>query len=196
MEKDINSLRHDIVFNATLRGQAFTFHSTWGLFSPTEIDEGSRLLLENLEIQPDDVCLDIGCGYGALGVPIAKFSPRGRVHMVDKDFIAVEYAKKNAAANGVKNCEIYLSNGFSAVPKEQKFDLIVSNLPAKTGKELFWILLEDARKHLASGGRIYVVTISGLREFIRRNFQEFFGNYEKVKQGRSYTVARATNFLS
>jgi 16S rRNA G1207 methylase RsmC len=59
------------------------------------------------------------------------------------------------------------------------------------GREFFWILLEDAKNHLKPGGRICVVTVSGLREFIKRNFQDIFGNYEKVKQGRNYTVGMA-----
>lgn len=188
---EIQELKRDIVFSAHLLGGEYTFRSTWGLFSPTEIDEGSKLLLEYLEIKPADVSLDIGCGYGALGVPMGKLSPQGEVHMVDKDFVAVEYAAQNAKLNGLKNCGTYLSNGFSQVP-DIKFDLIVSNLPAKVGRELLWIWLADAKTHLKPGGQIYVVTISGLREFIKRNFVECFGNYEKLKQGRAYTVARAT----
>lgn len=187
---EIQELKRDIVFKAQLPGGEYIFHSTWGLFCPTEIDEGSKLLLDHLEMGAEDVSLDIGCGYGALGVPMARLSPRGEVHMVDKDYVAVEYAAKNAELNGVKNCKTYLSNGFSNVP-DVKFDLIVSNLPAKVGRELLWIWLQDAKAHLKPGGRIYVVTISGLREFIKRNFMECFGDYEKVKQGRAYTVARA-----
>lgn len=141
MEKDIEKIRQDIVFDATLHGEACTFHSTWGLFSPTEIDEGSRLLIEHLTVRPDALSLDIGCGYGALGIPLAKLSPQGTVHMVDKDFVAVEYVKKNAALNRAPNCEIYLSNGFSKVPNIA-FDLIVSNLPAKVGRAL---LLQQLR---------------------------------------------------
>jgi 16S rRNA (guanine1207-N2)-methyltransferase len=190
MERDLEKIRQDIVFTAGLLGGDFTFRSTWGLFSPTEIDEGSRLLLDHVEIRPDSLSLDIGCGYGALGIPLARRSPAGVMHMIDKDFVAVEYAKKNAAANHVKNCEIYLSNGFGKVP-DIKFDLIVSNLPAKVGREFFWLLLHDAQARLAPHGEICVVTISGLREFIKRNFRETFGNYEKVKQGKNHIVLKA-----
>ena len=191
MEKDLEKIRRDVVFTSQLQGKEFTFHSTWGLFSPTEIDEGTKLLLDHIELQSNATIFDMGCGYGAIGIPLAKRSPNGRVDMVDKDFVAIEYAKKNAALNHVQNCKAYLSNGFSAVPSDQKYDLIVSNLPAKVGREFFWLLLHDAKAHLKPGGEIYVVTISGLREFIKRNFQEVFGNYEKVKQGKNYTVGKA-----
>ena len=72
-----------------------------------------------------------------------------------------------------------------------QFDQIVANLPANVGKEMLSIILHDARAHLKKGGRLTVVTIAGLRKFIRRNFEEVFGNYSKIKQGKTYTVATA-----
>lgn len=192
MRFDVAALKRDIVFPATLRGRAFTFHSTWGLFSPTAIDEGTQLLVESLTVGSEDHAIDIGCGYGAIGCAIAAAAPRGKTHMVDRDFVAVEYAQKNAVVNGLGNCETYASNGFCHVPSDVTFDLVVANLPAKVGRELLWIILTDARAHLRPGGSMVVVTISGLREFIKRNFRDVFGNYEKVKQGKRYTVGKAT----
>jgi 16S rRNA (guanine1207-N2)-methyltransferase len=183
-------LRRDVVHEAVLRGERLVFHSTWGLFSPREVDEGSRLLVEHLDISPEDDCLDLGCGYGVIGCCMARLAPRGRTLMVDKDFVAVDYAGANGARNGLGNAEAALSNGFSAVG-ERRFDLIASNLPAKVGKELLYLLLIDARAHLKPGGRLYVVTITGLRRFIERAMGEVFGNYDKVKQGKHYTVALA-----
>ena len=185
---DIKEIKKDIVFTETLRGFEFTFHSTWGLFSPRKIDEGSRLLINHLDIRSDDICLDIGCGYGAIGLVMAKLAPYGETYLVDKDYIALKYARKNARINTIDNCEILLSNGFSEV-KQRNFNIIASNLPAKVGKELLYIILSDAKKHLKKGGKLYIVTISGLREFIKRNLIALFGNYTKVKQGRSYTIA-------
>jgi len=191
MKYSIEELKRDIEFDAHLNGHAFRFVSTWGLFSPTQIDEGTRLLLEHVEVRSTDVILDIGCGYGVPGIPLAFQAEKGNVHMVDKDFVAVEYAKKNARLNGAENCAVYLSNGLSAVPKDIQFDTVVSNLPAKSGRELFDILLHDANERLKPGGKMYVVTIAGLKDFIKRNFTEVFGNYRKLKQGRAYSVAVA-----
>ena len=77
------------------------------------------------------------CGYGPLGLTLARLAPDGTSVLIDKDFVAVEYSKKNAQINNIKNVEIFLSNGFDQIGK-RKFDLIVSNLPAKTGKELYY----------------------------------------------------------
>ena len=191
-EKSVSELKKDIVFETELQGSHLIFHSTWGLFSPREVDEGTRLLLQHAEFPPKGKILDIGCGYGAIGITLAKGAPERKVHMVDTDFTAVEYAKKNAKLNGVDgDSEVYLSNGFSNVPENIKFDAIVSNLPAKVGRELLWILLNDAKARLSEAGVLYVVTINGLREFIKRNFVEVFGNYDKVKQGAHYTIGKA-----
>lgn len=186
----LDGLRRDIVFETVLCGQPFVFHSTWGLFSPRDVDEGSRLLLRYIEPAEDADCLDIGCGYGPLGLTLARLAPAGRTLLVDKDYVAVEYSRGNARRNGIDNCEAILSNGFSEVG-ERRFDVIVSNIPAKVGKELLQLLLHDARAHLKPQGCIYVVTVNGLRRFIERHFREIFGNYRKLKQGSHYTVAMA-----
>jgi len=185
---DIGKLKEDIVFKDTIRGFDLTFHSTWGLFSPKEIDAGSRLLIDFLDVKESNICLDIGCGYGVLGLSMAKMAPLGRVYLIDKDFVAVEFAKKNIMINQLANCEVLLSNAFSNVPDDIRFDVIASNLPANVGKEMLYIILSDAKRYLKEGGRLYVVTIAGLREFIKRNFKDIFGNYEKVKQGREHAV--------
>ena len=183
-------LKEDIRFEATVRGHNLQFSSTWGLFSPRSLDDGSQLLIKSIHIDDGQQTLDLGCGYGAIGLAIAKSCPAGAVHMVDKDFVAVEFATKNAQINHLNNCTAYLSNAFSAV-RRAKFDNIVANLPANVGKEMLYIILSDAKDHLNPGGQLVVVTISGLKAFIKRNMKEVFGNHEKLKQGREHIVARA-----
>jgi 16S rRNA G1207 methylase RsmC len=187
---DLDRLRQDIVFSDDLIGHRLLFHTTWGLFSPKAIDDGTRLLLEHLEVRPDERAIDLGCGYGPLGLTIARCAPQGKCLMVDKDFVAVEYANANARRNGIDNAHAILSDGLRHVP-EQTFSLAVTNLPAKTGKEHYYLFFNDIYDCLEPGGRFYVVVISGLRQFIARSFGEVFGNHKKIKQGRQYTVAMA-----
>ncbi|MCW8944984.1 MAG: class I SAM-dependent methyltransferase [Sedimenticola sp.] len=187
----LETLRQDIEFTDSLCGEQLRFQTTWGLFSPKGIDEGSRLLLDHMDVRESDDTLDLGCGYGPLGLTLAKLAPKGTSVLVDKDYVAIEYSRKNANINAIGNTEIFLSNGFSEVG-ERRFDLIVSNLPAKTGKELYYLYFYDALVRMKPGARFYVVTITGLRKFVQKAFIEVFGNYKKLKQGKTYTVAMAT----
>lgn len=187
----IDKLRKDIVFSTSLRDQFLSFNSTWGLFSPREVDEGSELLLRYIEIKETDDCLDLGCGYGVIGLTLARLAREGRTTLVDKDFVAVEYARKNAAANRIDNADVLLSNGFDQI-RDRQFDVVASNIPAKVGNELMTLFFYDAFTQLRPGGRIYVVTVNGLRDYIKRVFREQFGNYSKLKQGKHYTVAMAS----
>ncbi|MEW8294799.1 MAG: methyltransferase [Candidatus Thiodiazotropha sp.] len=192
-KEKLNRLRQDIVFSDKLAGEHLRFHTTWGIFSPREIDEGTRLLVEHLLITPTDNCLDLGCGYGPIGLFMARRSPQGNTLMVDKDFMAVDYSNANAERNHVRNAKAMLSNGFDHIDPALRFDVVASNIPAKVGKEMLSLILHDAKQRLNPGGRLYVVTINGLRQYMKRNLNEIFGNYEKLKQGRSYTVALAVN---
>lgn len=179
-------------FETKLRGLDLRFASTWGLFSPKSIDEGTRLLADLLEIAPNTRALDLGCGYGPLGIVCAKLAPSGHVDMVDKDFVAVEYAGRNAETNNCSNATAFLSNGFDQIPQANRYDCIVSNVPAKIGAELLSLFLADAHARLVPGGRLYLVTISGLKDYMKRNLQTSFGNYDKLKQSRTYTACVAT----
>lgn len=190
-KRQLDKLREDIVFTADLRGRSFVFHSTWGLFSPREVDEGTRLLLQFVEVIRSDDCLDLGCGYGPIGLALAALAPEGRTLMVDKDFVAVDFSNRNAELNHIRNARAQLSNGFDQIDPSLRFDLIASNIPAKVGKEMLALYLHDALSRLRPGGRLYVVTINGLREFMKRNLTEVFGNYDKLKQGAHYTVSMA-----
>ncbi len=192
LASEIEAYRRPPQFRATLRDREFRFTTAWGLFSPREVDLGSALLIQHLEVTADADTVDIGCGYGAIGLVLASMAPQGETWLLDKDFVAVECARQNAEANRLPNVTAMLSNGMSAVPASRLFDVATANLPAKAGNEMLTLILADAHEHLRPGGRLYVVTTTALRRFIERMFNELFGNYEKVKQGRLHTVSRAT----
>ena len=142
----IAELKKNIVIKAKLHGLNFTFNTTWGLFSPEKIDEGTGMLINAINPKENDIILDLGCGYGAIGVALAKLAPKGKVHMTDKDFVAVEYAKKNAELNNVTNTLSYLSNGFDQIPKETKFDKSLAGTTALP----FFIILTKIQNFIAA----------------------------------------------
>ncbi|MBA5248522.1 Ribosomal RNA small subunit methyltransferase C [hydrothermal vent metagenome] len=188
---DIPKLKQDLTIKTHLLGHDLTLKTRWGVFSPRAIDDGTVLLMKYLEVSETDKCLDLGCGYGPIGLAVAKSCPKGEVHMVDKDFVAVELSSTNAKLNHLDNAEVYLSDAFSGVNKSNYFDQVISNVPAKVGREQLSIILYDAYDALKPGGKITFVTINGLRHFIKDNFKTVFGNYKKLKQGQKYTISQA-----
>jgi len=189
--KDIAKLKKDIVLDVELFGSNLKLHTRWGTFSPRDLDDGTKLLMKYFSADIDDVCLDLGCGYGPIGLALAKHCSKGEVHMVDKDFVAVDLANYNAKLNNIVNAKAYLSDAFLQVPSDIKFNQIVSNIPAKVGREQLSIILYDALDALKPGGVITVVTINGLKDFIKNNFKSVFGNYKKIKQGQKYVISQA-----
>jgi 16S rRNA G1207 methylase RsmC len=188
---DIAPLREDLLISVAIHGRPMRFRSTWGLFSPRALDGGTSLLLEHFSADAHHYNLDIGCGYGPIGLALAADAPKGHTTLVDRDFLAVEYARSNAQLNGLANVTCQLGHGLVGLPSEARFDNIVSNLPAKTGGEMLSVLLYDAWRHLRPGGRLCVVTVTGLRRFIERHMKQRFGNYDKLKQNPGHTVALA-----
>ena len=189
--QDIPKLKKDLSIQTTLLGHDLILKTRWGVFSPRSIDDGTLLLMKYLEVAKKDKCLDLGCGYGPIGLAVAKSCPQGEVHMVDKDFVAVELSNNNAKLNHIDNAKAYLSDAFLSVNKDNYFDQIISNVPAKVGREQLSIIFYDAYDALKPGGKITFVTINGLRNFIKDNFKSVFGNYKKLKQGQKYTISQA-----
>ena len=181
----------DFTLQENLRGHELAFTTTYGLFSYKKIDDGTRLLIEAIKLKDGDNLLDLGCGYGPIGIALARDNPKSKVYMVDRDFVAVEYAKKNSKHNHLSNCEVLLSNGFSNL-KGLKFNVIASNLPSHFSNDMLEWMLQDAKNHLKAGGKLYVVTVSKLNKFIKREFENIFGNYEKVAHSKMYTISSAT----
>lgn len=196
----LTELKEDKEIRTSLLGRGLAFKTTWGLFCPEEIDTGTKLLFEaisktvfevqNTDNEPQNI-LDIGCGYGPIGIALAKAFPRASVDLIDKDFVAVDYSAKNIKLNDTPNARAFLSNGFSHIPNEKQYDLILSNLPAKVSKEFFWILFGESVDHLAEDGVFAVVVIKQLEIMVRKNFNTLFGNSEVINRDKTYSVVIA-----
>ncbi|TFG72625.1 MAG: methyltransferase domain-containing protein [Anaerolineales bacterium] len=149
-------------------GVSLTFRVSQALFSSHQIDTGTQRLLKTVLDFPfneGSKILDLGCGYGPIGLTLAKRHPGSFVHMVDRDILAVDYARQNAILNGLDNCMAYGSLGYDDVT-EHDFDLIISNIPGKAGETVVTALLEDARYYLKTGGTVAIVVVTPLEEFV------------------------------
>ncbi len=179
----------DFTLEEKLRGYQLILKTTYDLFSYKQLDAGTRLLIENLNIENNQQCLDLGCGYGSIGIVMAKLNPDGKVYMVDRDFIAVEYSKINSRLNSLSNTEALLSDGFSNLG-QIKFDIIASNLPTHIAKEALMKIITDAKQHLNQNGKFYMVTTTKLKNYIQKLLEPVFKNCEIVAKNNNYTILK------
>lgn len=174
------------------RGRRYRFLTDRGVFSYGRVDRGTRLLLEALEVGPRDEVLDLGCGYGVVGVVAATLAPEGKVVMVDVNARAVELARENARRHGLGNVEVLEGDLYGPVGG-RRFDVIVTNPPIRAGRAVVRAVVEGAVRHLKPHGRFYLVarTAQGAKT-LGKMVAEVFGQVEEVERGGGYRVYRAT----
>ncbi len=181
-------------FAATLRGFPLRLTSDAGVFSRDGVDYGSRVLIDLMEIKPDDQVLDVGCGYGPMGLTAARLAPRGHVTMIDINERAVELAELNAKENGITNVSFHPSDLFAAV-EGRTFDVILSNPPIRAGKAVVHQLLSDAAGYLNSGGSLWIVIQNKQgAPSARAKLEEVFGedNVVEIGKDKGFRVYRST----
>lgn len=171
------------------RGYGLTFMTDAGVFSKGELDAGSRLLLDALPALAGDV-LDVGCGWGAIGVAIAKASRAAQVTMVDVNHRALDLCRANCDRNGV-TAEVLESDGLAAV-MGRKFDAIVTNPPIRAGKQVIYKMFEDASASLKAGGALYLVIRKQQgAESCVKYLKTLFDTVEKLDKSAGFWVLKA-----
>jgi 16S rRNA (guanine1207-N2)-methyltransferase len=140
-----------------LKNNQFRFKTDNGVFSKREVDFGSRLLIESFEMpKTEGLLLDVGCGYGPIGLSLAKYYQDRMIHMVDVNGRAIELAKENAELNRIQNVKVYESDCLLNV-KEKTFAAILTNPPIRAGKKTVHDIFEQSFEHLTSQGELWVV---------------------------------------
>ena len=184
------------VIDANVAGIWLRFESASSLFSPAKLDRGSLAMLSCIRFQPHDKVLDLGCGYGLIGIYAAKVIGAESVWMADSDRVAVESAVKNLALNGVEGVSVVMSDGFRQI-RETNFTKIICNPPYHADFSVPKHFIEKGFNRLALQGAMYIVTKR--RTWYQNKLRSVFGGarvheldsylvFEAVK--RSFTYAR------
>ena len=175
----------------TYRGNKLKYLVDNGVFSKDRVDFGTNVLLQNLPIFKDNSkVLDVGCGYGAIGLPVAKSNKTILVEMVDVNLRAVELVKENIRINKSFNAMVYESNLYDNVKGE--FDYIISNPPIRAGKKIVFGVVDDGFNHLVDGGEIYVVIQKkqGAPSLLKE-MELVFGNAEIIAKESGYFIIKS-----
>ena len=181
---DIHELRVDLL------GEKMTFLTDAGVFSKKMIDFGSQLLLKCLEVNQGETVLDVGCGYGPLGLSLAK-AYGVQATMVDINNRALDLARQNAERNKVE-ATIFQSNIYEQV--KGKFDHVISNPPIRAGKQVVHEIIEKSKDFLGIGGDLTIVIQKKQgAPSAKSKMEDVFGNCEIVKKDKGYYILRSVN---
>ena len=169
-----------------------TLYSDVGVFSKNEIDEGSIGLLNVVTSQAlSGEILDVGCGYGTLGLTIAKLFKEVNVTLFDVNERAVELTKANINANHIDNANAFVASTYQAVANH-RFQTIVINPPIRAGKRVYYPLLVEALNYLTDGGTLYfVIRKSHGALSAKAHVEQHFGNCELVKKHHGFYIYQA-----
>ena len=172
------------------RGYGLNFLTDAGVFSKGELDAGSRLLLDALPALSGDV-LDLGCGWGAIGVAVAKANKQARVVMADVNHRALGLARDNCQRNQV-TAEVIESDGMSAV-MGRAFDAIITNPPIRAGKQVIYQMFADAARSLKEGGALYLVIRKQQgAESCMKYLKTLYQQVEKLDKSAGFWVLKAS----
>ncbi|HAV21288.1 MAG: class I SAM-dependent methyltransferase [Bacillota bacterium] len=176
-----------------IRGIPFIFRTDRGVFSRGKLDRGTRLLIDAMDLDGANQILDLGCGYGPIGIVAAKLAPESEVIMVDVNERACELARENAVLNRVANTKVLCGDGFRPV-RGMRFDLVLCNPPIRAGKSVVFSLIAEAREFLKPGGSLLVVarTKQGSKSILK-HMSEVFDVALEIEKGGGYRVMKGAN---
>ncbi|GKV68449.1 hypothetical protein NCCP2716_09470 [Sporosarcina sp. NCCP-2716] len=179
-------------WTTVLRGRNFAFTTDAGVFSKGEVDFGSRLLIDSFtEPGIEGDILDVGCGYGPVGLAVASLLPERIIQMVDVNERAIKLAESNAAKNGIQNVKVYPSDALESVDTEE-FAAILTNPPIRAGKETVFKIYKEACSRLAEGGELWVVIQKKQgAPSTEAKLNELFGNADIVEKSKGYYIFKS-----
>jgi len=179
-------------FSISVRGVELTLTSDRGVFSHGQLDDGTLRLLKKMELPEAGEFLDLGCGYGVIGLAAAKLRPEARVTMVDINERATKLAADNAHANGISNVEV-LTGDAPQVLGDRQFDVVLCNPPIRVGKQKLYKLIGDAAERLHPGGVLWMVihTRQGAKSHLRE-VSPMFSECETVSRKWGYRIFKCT----
>lgn len=176
------------IIKYTINSHYFELTSDIGVFSKNELDPGSELLIKTAikeGIKGD--LLDVGCGYGPIGITLSKICDLNKVDFIDVNLRALNLTKENASKYQIKNFNVFESNGFENV--KDSYDYILINPPIRAGKEVIFKMFEDSIEYLKEDGILMIVIRKDQgAPSAKKKLDELYGNCVTVDREKGYHI--------
>lgn len=176
------------IIKYTVNSHYFEITSDIGVFSKNELDPGSELLIKTaIKEGINGDLLDVGCGYGPIGITLSKICDLNKVDFIDVNLRALNLTKENAAKYQIKNFNVFESNGFENV--KDLYDYILINPPIRAGKEVIFKMFEDSIKYLKKDGILMIVIRKDQgAPSAKKKLSELYGNCETLDREKGYHI--------
>ena len=176
----------------TYRGKELRFMTDAGVFSRGELDTGTRLLIEAFPESMEGEILDMGCGWGPIGISVKAVWPETRVTMVDVNLRALNLSRENAKRNRT-DVEVIESEGFASL-EGRSFDAVITNPPIRAGKQVIYRMFAESKAHLKPGGILYLVIRKQQgAESCLKYLKTLYASVEKTARSGGFWVLRTTD---
>ncbi len=189
-ENDDSVISEPATITYDFQGQHLTYTTDHGVFSRQRLDYGSRVLMDAIDIGDAKSMLDVGCGYGTMGIALKSVHEDLQVLMTDVNKRAISLAKENIKCNNLEGIDVIESDVYENV--HDRYDLVISNPPIRAGKKVVSAIISGSYDHLNEGGRLVIVIQKKQgAPSAKKLMEEIFGNATVIKKDKGYYILQS-----
>lgn len=189
-ENDDSVISEPATITYDFQGQHLTYTTDHGVFSRQRLDYGSRVLMDAIDIGDAKSMLDVGCGYGTMGIALKSVHEDLQVLMTDVNKRAISLAKENIKCNNLEGIDVIESDVYENV--HDRYDLVISNPPIRAGKKVVSAIISGSYDHLNKGGRLVIVIQKKQgAPSAKKLMEEIFGNATVIKKDKGYYILQS-----
>lgn len=189
-ENDDSVISEPATITYDFQGQHLTYTTDHGVFSRQRLDYGSRVLMDAIDIGNAKSMLDVGCGYGTMGIALKSVHEDLQVLMTDVNKRAISLAKENIKCNNLEGIDVIESDVYENV--HDRYDLVISNPPIRAGKKVVSAIISGSYDHLNKGGRLVIVIQKKQgAPSAKKLMEEIFGNATVINKKKGYYILQS-----
>ncbi len=172
------------------QGKHLIYTTDHGVFSRQRLDFGSRVLMDSIDIGNAKSILDVGCGYGTMGIALKSVHEDLQVLMTDVNKRAISLAKENIKCNNLEGIDVIESDVYENV--HDTYDLVISNPPIRAGKKVVSAIISGSYDHLNKGGRLVIVIQKKQgAPSAKKLMEDIFGNATVINREKGYYILQS-----